>query len=197
MDTAHKVLIRDVLIADFVKKEGWEPSYLLINGMNVSKLNVIGIVTLIEGSALFVDDGSGTVSVRNFESIKGISVGDTALCIARPREYDGEKYLFAEIVKKIEPGWLIHRKKELKQTIPKNIEIPKPKKKQKKIVQKVEGLSKTDSIMKIIGDLDEGAGADIDSVIKNSGSEQAESTINKLIELGEIFQCRPGKVKVL
>jgi hypothetical protein len=45
--------------------------------------------------------------------------------------------------------------------------------------------------------LDTGSGADIDAVLSTNGLEGADKYLRTLIEEGELFETRPGKVKVL
>jgi hypothetical protein len=53
------------------------------------------------------------------------------------------------------------------------------------------------NILAFIRDLDSGDGADIGEVIKRSAIPNGENIIRKLIEEGEIFEFRPGKLKIL
>ena len=57
--------------------------------------------------------------------------------------------------------------------------------------------NQTQKIFRIIKKLDKGAGADIEDILLESGIENAEKYITTLINEGEIFEIRPGKVKVL
>jgi hypothetical protein len=49
----------------------------------------------------------------------------------------------------------------------------------------------------VIRRLDKGDGADITEVIKESKDENAEKIIKNLIKIGELFEIRPGKIKIL
>ncbi|MBR9677626.1 hypothetical protein GOV04_05800 [Candidatus Woesearchaeota archaeon] len=60
-----------------------------------------------------------------------------------------------------------------------------------------ESLSGGEKVLEIIQSLDDGSGADFESVIQKSGFDDAEKTITRLMENGEIFEVRPGKLKVL
>ena len=49
----------------------------------------------------------------------------------------------------------------------------------------------------MIKKLDEGDGVLIDDVIKSSKIGDAEEIINRLLENGDIFEIKPGKLKIL
>jgi hypothetical protein len=52
-------------------------------------------------------------------------------------------------------------------------------------------------ILDTIRKLDKGEGANINDIIKHSGLEKAEKYLKSLINEGEIFEIRTGKIKVL
>ena len=52
-------------------------------------------------------------------------------------------------------------------------------------------------IYSLIKNLDSGEGADIDAIIKKSNLKDAEKIIDRFIKEGEIYQSKPGKVKIL
>lgn len=54
-----------------------------------------------------------------------------------------------------------------------------------------------DKIIRIIGELDEGRGADYEGVIEKANLDKTEEIINNLLLEGEIFEISPGKLKVL
>ena len=122
---AYKVWISDILKNDFNTGSGeWDPNYVVIGKNNVSRVNIIANIitnyTNEEGDyvSITIDDGSGSIQIKawkeDVKSLKELSVGDTLLIIGRVKEYNTEKYLTAEIVKKLtNPEWLVYRKKEL------------------------------------------------------------------------------------
>ena len=69
---AYKVQIKDIHNSIYTKREGFNPNYLEINGKEISRVNVIVVVvqkTVINNyTTIVVDDGSGELSVRIFES---------------------------------------------------------------------------------------------------------------------------------
>lgn len=57
--------------------------------------------------------------------------------------------------------------------------------------------SPAEIIYSLIKELDLGEGADIDLIIKKSNIADAEKIIDRFIKEGEIYQSKPGKIKIL
>ena len=197
---AYKVRISDILDANFVDDS--YVRYIRLNNTNVSRVNIIA--TLIYkaedfsyGSAV-IDDGTGRISLRSFENkaiFSKADVGDAVLIIGKIREFNNEKYIMPEVLKKISLEWMNVRKLELI----KNDKI-KPKETSSEIrnsnlSEKV--VSINEEIYLLIKKLDTGEGVAIDDVIKSSGNIEAEKILNKLLENGDVFEVKPGKLKVL
>ncbi|MBW2984922.1 hypothetical protein KY361_07405 [Candidatus Woesearchaeota archaeon] len=191
---AYKVRIKDILDGEYVKEEGWMPNYVrLVDGTRVSRVNIIGTVVLKTDEqnykSIIIDDASGKLPVRDFEErrlFNGVEIGDVILVIGRPREF-GEKYIVPEIIKKInDQGWIEVRRAELK----------KPELKVSE--EKVDVIaSPADRIFSLIKEADEGSGVDIEDIIKRSKISDAEKIIRGLLEEGEVFELKPGRIKVL
>lgn len=208
---ACKARIGDVINGKYVKEEGWQPNYIITNdGKKISRINLIASVVLkpanenLNYQNIVLDDGSGKISVRSFEEneyTKDINVGDVVLLIGRPREYGNEKYIVPEIIKKVEnPLWIKVRNLELKKgkTIAKNTindnEEPILKEEPIEVIENGKPSNKICELIKII---DTGEGADIEEVISKSKFDEAEKIIRNLLEEGEIFEVKPGKLKIL
>ena len=216
---AIKVRVRDIINGKYVKEEGWLPNYIAMqNGGKASRVNIIGTIVFKSNEENFnyknfvIDDGSGKISVRSFEKEDNISkfdVGDAVLIIGRPREFNNEKYIIPEIAKSIQnPMWMEVRKLELE--LNKNFgaemndkNINENEAARNTIVpeeaEEVNANVKSDSdvIYDLIKKLDAGNGVQIEEVIEKSNSADAEKLINMLLENGNIFEVKPGKVKVL
>lgn len=200
---AFKVRIKDILNSNYVKEDGWQPNYLDINGNKISRVNIIGIVVLKNNNdSVIIDDGTGKVQLRVFEnnkSLENVDIGNAILMIGRPREFNSEKYIMPEIVKKIEdPKWIEIRKKELKiydKVIPNNV-IESSQEKKDIVVEEVD-VTPSEKVFNNIKKMDTGEGVIIEDVINNSNIENCEEIIKKLLENGEIFEVKPGKIKVL
>lgn len=115
---AYKVKIKDIVNASYVVLEGWDPNYIVIDGKKASRINVIGTIIAKENNSLMIDDGSGNIQVRNFEDNKDyaqFNEGDIINVVGKVREYNSEKYIIDEFIKKTDARWLILRKKEIEE----------------------------------------------------------------------------------
>ncbi len=164
----------------------------------ISRVNILA--TIINSASNYpsysqtsVDDGSGKINIKNFENpdfFKGIDIGDIVMIIGKPREYNGERYIVGEIIKKIQdPGWLKVRDLELKSKIEsieeENETIPEQQTKEKN----------HDDILNIISDLDAGEGVGFDYLVSEHNINP--NSIRYLLEKGEIFFVKPGVLKIL
>ncbi len=208
---ACKARIADLVNGKYIKEEGWTPNYIITKqGKHISRINLIGTVISKteegpEYQSFVVDDGSGTISLRSFEkndNVKNIEIGDVIILIGRPREYGSEKYIVPEIMKKIEnKKWIDVRKIEL------SIENLKTKKHEPEsdevVVEKIDDSTKEKTvsnpqiIYEAVKELDSGQGVDIDKVIKKTGIKETEEIIKKFLREGEMFEIRPGRIKIL
>ncbi|MFH0875709.1 MAG: hypothetical protein V1859_07260 [archaeon] len=201
--TAYKVQICDIVNGDYVKKSGWERSYLNSDNKTISRVNLIGILVSKEESFLSIDDGTGSLQVRVFELPFGlvdkIEIGNLLLIIGMIREWNNEIYLVPEIIKKIEnKRWLDVRKLELSQ---KDTNITSISNKiQEKITVAEKEASKEnlyDKAISLIKLHDKGNGADYDKIILEMKSQKADQIIKMLIEEGDVFENLPGRIKCL
>ena len=209
---ACKARIADLINGNYIKEEGWTPNYIITKqGKHISRINLIGTV-ISKGNdgqdyqSLIIDDGSGNISLRAFEkseSINNTEIGDVIIVIGRPREYGSEKYIVPEIIKKINNNkWINVRKIELEIEDLKTAELPV--KERKVIIEDVEPKEQTKDIInnsqrvyEAVKALDSGQGVDIGDIIKKTGIKEADEIIKKFLMEGEMFEIRPGKIKIL
>ena len=115
--TAYKISIKDLLVYEYVKNEGWNPNYLISPKGNISRVNIIGFITSKEDNSLIIDDSTSNINVRAFENLNiftNKNIGDLVVVIGKPREFNNERYVVPDIIKKIDdPLWLKVRLKEL------------------------------------------------------------------------------------
>ncbi len=222
--TAHKSTIRELKEGEYTKATGeWEPNYILTpQGRKISRTNIIGIIVSIQEeeltySSFIIDDGTEKISIRSFENkdaIKRLQIGDPVLVIGRPRTFNNETYLTLEIVKKISnPKWIELRKLELnykqEEVTEKTISMETHKKentiKEETITEDSEKITQPgteedptelEKLIEIIKSSDKGEGADTEELIAQQGPS-TEEHIKRLLEQGEIFEIKPGRVKVL
>ncbi len=202
---AQKLSIKDILGGTFVLGAESEPNYLLLDTKKIHRLNLLAIVVNKEKvgtmTSFLVDDGSEKITLRFFEENKTgdlIQIGDSILCIGKVREYNKERYIAPEILKRINPSFLKLRIAELSlkiKPIQSKNEAPKEEIK-KEEEQEVLGLP-SEKIQEIIRELDVGDGVLVEEVVARSPLKETDSLIQKMLERGEIFQCRPGKIKIL
>ncbi len=201
---AYIVNIRDINNSKFVKEEGWNPNFVLIDGKKVSRVNIVGaVIGVIEENnvqTITLDDGTGRINIKNFETTTDVSVGDIILLIGRVRQYGNETYLAPEIIKrKINPKWSTFWKKSaLKKTEDDNnsnneeensVEDERIEEEEIK-----ETVSYREKVIQKIKDLDDGSGASYGELIKSFPDEKY---ISKMILEGDIFEIKPGKLKAL
>lgn len=177
--TAVKVWIADFDNCTFVQKEDAPSVAVLLDGRAVSRVSIVG--TVVASDPLLVDDGTGIVSVRSFDKPFNVELGSFVLIIGRLRDYLSEKYVAGEIVKQVDAKWLEVRKLELPFSV--------------RVVEKSEAPNST-NVLNIVRSLDLGDGADFDSVVSKIGPS-GEELIVRLLALGELFETRPGRLKVL
>jgi RPA family protein len=202
---AYKVKINDILKGEYIKEEGeWVPNYVQVGDKKVSRVNLMAVVVSKQdqenpsNKSLLIDDGSGKISIRSFEengNWDSINVGEFVLVIGRPREYFNEKYIVSEILKKVDdPLWAEIRKLEFEdKNEPK--EVSEPETIEVKEEPIVEDINK--KIFDLIKNIDSGEGADTQEVITKSKIDKAEGIITSLLEQGEVFEIKPGKLKIL
>ncbi|HHE36566.1 MAG TPA: hypothetical protein ENL16_02000 [Candidatus Woesearchaeota archaeon] len=197
-ETAVICMINDLLRGSFIRTEGWNPSYFSTEIGDVSRVSLMGVVVSKDASGnVVIDDSSGRILLRSFENnaFHDLNIGDLIMVIGRPRVYNEEKYVLPEIIKKMDHKWGAYRQLQLK-LLRKKTGL---RKKEARILVKEEKqpINHFQKIIEFIKDLDAGEGADIEEVKKRSGAPNAEELINKLIEEGEIFEVKAGKLKVL
>jgi len=180
---AHKINVKNILTKPYVVQEGWEPNYLDM-GIKVSRVNIIGVITHADENYK-LEDESGEVMLKSFEPLpQTAAVGDVVIVIGRPREYNNERYVAPETIQKIDAKWLQVRKNELQSTIIETPEVKEPTPVNKNILESIERL-------------DTGEGVLTESLVTELGIQDIETHIAELLMEGEIFEIRPGVLKLL
>lgn len=196
---AYKVRISDILKSNFIKDEQLSAGYIKINDRIVSRVNVIAsLVYKFEQpnyASVVIDDGTGKISLRSFDDTNlflKLDVGDVVLVIGRVREFNGEKYIIPEIFKRVgNIEWIHVRNLELfrgfeKSAVSANNKI---------LAGEVSNIE--DDVYTLIKELDNGDGVAIDDLIKSLKNDDVEKSVNRLLEKGDVFEIRPGKLRVL
>ena len=88
---AFAVDVSTILDSRYVKEDGWMPNYLAVGDKKVSRVNVIGVIVSKEKQDnssvqnFILDDGSGRIPLRFFESPQEFVIGSIVKVIGRPR----------------------------------------------------------------------------------------------------------------
>jgi len=150
--TTSHARISDIVNGNFVRKEGFEPSYVLTNlGLRISRAYLIGTIVdkfMSENgnySSITIDDDSDSIRIKAFREQVNIfdnfNVGDLAMVIGKVRNYADENYIIPEIVKKVTDTNLesLHKLEVLKQSIlyKKALEVIKKEKEKFSDVEKL------------------------------------------------------------
>ena len=203
---AYKKSIADLINAKYIKLEGQAANFLHADGQDIARVNVIAAVISRADFRNYVnvsiDDGTGRISARAFDNamlVGNIKVGDVVMITGRPREFSSEKYILIESIKSISPAWAKLRKMELKGAhryavyAAKNIAGGAPGKAD---ILETSYSGQNSKIIKVIKELDKGDGVSIDDLL-SKGIENADIIIDALLRRGDIFETKPGKIRVL
>ncbi len=197
---AYKLRIGDITIGKPIM-DGERFSFLELGDKKIMRVNVIGNIVdryQSEGESKYIsltlDDGSGQIRLKIFgddvEKFKDIIQGQTILVIGLLRTFNNEIYISPEIIKQIEPKYLVVRK----------LENEKNKVKNAQPLEQNQITAVKDKILETIKQSENEGGVEIDSIIMNLrdiSPEIINQEIKRLLEEGIIFEPRPGKVRWL
>lgn len=118
---AEKVAIKELEEGEYIEEKEQNPNYLMIDqSKKIFRANIVATLVHKElhGSvtSILIDDGTGKIVLRIFEENKAafdLEIGDVVQVIGKIRIFNHEKYIFPEIIKKINPTWLKVRSLEL------------------------------------------------------------------------------------
>jgi len=211
---SQKIWIRDILGSNYVKGQGWDPSYVEFHDNKISRAHLVATVVakfLSEDgnyATITLDDGTETIRCKAFGpdvlKLRNLRVGSLVRFVGKIKEYNEERYLSPEIARELEdPNWIILHKLELGapaagETTPEDV---KPQISEDVAVEiiKDEDLSVQKKIIDLIRESDAGQGADMTDVISKSKLEEdeAKNILIGLLKSGEIYEPRKGRLKVL
>ena len=197
---AYKFRIGDILIGKPVMN-GERFGFLELGDKKIVRVNVIGnIVDKYEslGETKYVsftiDDGSGQIRLKVFgddtEKFKNFFQGQTIVVIGLLRYWNQELYISPEIIKEMNPKYLLIRK----------LETEKEKAVSESSMEKEQIIAIKDRILDMIKNAEEEGGIEIEKLIMKL-QEFSPAIINKeiqkLLEEGIVFEPRPGKIRYL
>jgi len=194
-NVAYKMRIGDILKGKPIFDEG-KFIFLEVGDKKVVRINIIAncVDKFIQDgekkyASLTIDDASGQIRLKVFGDdlglLKNITQGDTLQIIGNVRDWNGEIYLLPEIVKKVDPRWLLVRKLEIQNSRKDSITSEKS--------------SIREIIMQKIRDAEADGGIEVDTIIMDvdSSPDSINSEIKKLLEEGLIYEPRPGRLRYL
>lgn len=196
---AYKLRIKDVLSGKPVV-ENERFIYLDLNGRKIVRVNIIGSIVdkyVVDEEKKYIfltlDDASGQIKVKAFgddvEKLKNMSDhGKTVTVIGLLRYFNDEIYISPEIVKEIDPKYLVVRKLELEKEISM---IPKSNEEKKDFKEKMVDLIKKSE--EEGGIKKEKLALELSEVSK----EDVEKEIHRLLEEGTIFEPKPDTIRWL
>jgi len=177
--------------------EGERMRSVRIHGKNVVRVNLIANVIdkyIQEGEKkygnLTLDDATGQIRVKVFgdeiANLNEFSQGDTLVVIGLLRSWNDEIYLTPEIMRKVDPRYLLIRKLEVEMNAPKEVDR-----------EKVAQLK--DKILTMVRDGEKDGGVDVDKIILElkESPDVINGEIKKLLEDGIVYEPRPGKLRYL
>ena len=205
---AYKVWLKEIINQKVKRDEGeFSPYYVLFQDKKISKLNIIA--TVVEKyvnnektyGSVTLDDGSGMIRIKLWHSdvkvVEQVELSDVVIVVGRVRQGGGENYIIPDFMKKYDPLWLKIRQAELI----KLYGSPEPKQVQIVYETIAEEGSVTGSvrqeILNLIDKMDKGNGVDMIELVENIPDGDVEEAIQELLAEGEIFNPKPGKVKLI
>lgn len=220
--TAFKICIYDLKNNQLIKETGeWAPNYILFNGNKISRVNVIANVIIKNENAdksyssILLDDGTETIRAKCWRDdtkiLDSVNVGNVVILIGRIREFNNEIYITPEIIKPVDYLWTKIRKFELDKLYGKRESVDKILESKnigadenmilisEERISNVPNESNRQRILSLIEKFDSEIGADKEAVISSSGFDKIETNrvIDELLKEGEVFQIRPGKLKLI
>ena len=175
--------------------------------------------------SITLDDSSDTIRLKAWREdsklLENINVGDVVLVVGRVKEYNDEIYILPEIVRVVKnPNWELARKlelfkkygkpsqeiekKEIKEETSNEEQVEEIKTSNEEQVEEeiIDDNQSTNGvrqkILDVIEKLDVEEGVDKESLLSTLGIEQEKSNtaILELLKEGEIYELKPGKLKI-
>jgi RPA family protein len=201
---ACKVRISDLSSGEWVKNEGMEPSYVVTKrGEKVGRARILATVMSKfisedkEFASVVLDDGSSTIRMKNFKTVKPIEKveeGHVIDAIGKMREYNGEVYMIPETIRKVDdPNMETLRMLEIEKLGRQAASRPK-----ETLLEKLPANKATDLRNRIISLLKENKeGFEYSVLLEKLGisENEAEPVINDLLSEGICYEPTPGKIK--
>lgn len=200
--TAYKLRIGDILIGKPVSN-GDRFSFLELGDRKIARVNVIGnIIDKYENIgetkfiSLTVDDGSGQIRLKAFgddtEKFRNFLQGQTVVVVGMLRHWSDELYISPEIVKEMNPKYLVIRKLET--------EKERAVSNSSGSLEKERVIAIKDRLLDMIKASEANGGIETEAIaysLPGFSPGIINQEIQKLLEEGIVFEPRPGKIRYL
>lgn len=173
-------------------------NFVEIGDKKLLRVNVIANVIdkfMSEGekrfASLTLDDASGQINVKTFgedvQKLQEINQGQTLTVIGLLRIFNNEVYILPEILKLVDPRYLLIRKLEIEKSAPKTE------------ASKEQIVAIRDQMINKIKEEETNEGIDTEKLIMEvkASPELINQEIKRLLEDGVIYEPRPGRVRYL
>lgn len=208
--TAIKLRIGDLSKGKPISEQAGEQQrfkFLELGNKNIVRVNIVANIIdkyASEGSeaqgdtparkkylSLTIDDASGQLRLKTWgedvSRFQNIVQGNTVIVIGTLRFYNNELYLQPEIIRIVDPRYLLVRKLELDKEKPKTVD-------------KQEILAIKDQIIEMMKKAEAEGGLDTDKIfheLTTASPDIISQEIQKMLEEGLAYEPRPGKVRYL
>ncbi len=222
-ETAYKLRIGEILsgvpiVEDVPQEASPDPTqsigtgavkerfrFLELGDKRIIRVNIIANIIekyVSEGEKRYatvtIDDATGQIRLKTFgddtSMFSELVQGDTIAIIGVLRSYNREMYILPEIIKKVDPRYLLVRKLEIEKKSKASMPTTDSAQNQDK------KMSARDEIIALIRAGSDSGGVSTEDIIlkvKSASPEIINSEIIKLIEDGMVYEPRPGKVRWL
>jgi len=201
--TAKKASLGEIANGKFVKKSGFESSYVLTNlGRRLSRVRVLGLIvdkfisTDERYATITLDDSTETIRCKAFINTKlfdGFGSGDLVDVFGKIREYNGEIYVMPEIITKVDANFETLRLLELEKIFKEQREKIK---KIREVQKQTSDLAEIKAAIKDLMPLEDAEGVlEAQEMIENSVEEKevsANDIKNKILKLFETLDKGEG-----
>lgn len=197
--TAYKLRIGEILAGKPILDTGEMArfKFLELGNRQIYRINIVGNIVdkfSSEGEKkylnLTVDDASGQIRLKIFGDdvarFSSFVQGHTILVIGTLRVYNNEVYISPEMIRQVDPRYLLVRKLELDKETPKQ-------------VNKEEVRAVKDQIIDKIKAAEEAGGIEMDKLIMElkASPDIINQEVQKMLEEGLAYEPRPGKIRYL
>lgn len=200
--TAIKLRIGDILSGKPILDESPEFQnprfkFLELGNRKITRVNLVANIVdrySSEGEKkylnLTIDDASGQIKLKVFGEdvarFESFLQGHTVIVVGTLRFYNNEVYLNPELIRQVDPRYLLVRKLELDADLPKQ-------------VNKEEITAIKDQIIEKIKLAEEQGGIEIEKLILElkASPDLINQEVHKMLEEGLAYEPRPGKIRYL